>query len=242
MNICCLCGNSGTREDPITRDHVPPRQFYPKALRNGLNLWTVTAHKSCNNKYKNDEEYFYHVLFPLVANANENMAHAILADIKRRAKNPQTVKLIRDILRNSKRTLESGVILPPGKLCIDADESRLQRVAIKIGRCLFFRDHKRVVSFENCKDIRLCESMADVPELYKLSWNATKVSLSEFVASPVDGIVTVENLGHGAPLTAFKEVFDYRSCYFDERRLHFYTLRFWASFMYCMAFADPNSN
>lgn len=238
-SICCLCGHPGTSEDPITREHVPPRQFYPKALRNGLNLWIVPAHKSCNNAYKHDEEYFYHALFALVANVNRSMANAIINDIKRRARKPQSVKLIRRILRDSRRISESGIILPPGKVCIEADETRLQRVAIKIGRCLFFRDQNRMVPDANCKDIWLCESAEDVPEYYRLSWNMTKVNLGDLVSKSTNGIVTVQDLDAGAPLSAYREVFDYRSYYLKDERLHFYSLRFWKAFMYCMAFEDP---
>ena len=59
---------------------------------------------------------------------------------------------------------------------MNADKVRLQRAAIKIGRCLFYRDHKRVMPNENCKDIRLCEREEDVPELYTLSWEMSKVN------------------------------------------------------------------
>ena len=31
--ICCLCGNPATQDDPLTREHVPAKQFYPKSLR-----------------------------------------------------------------------------------------------------------------------------------------------------------------------------------------------------------------
>ena len=77
--MCCLCGNSGTDDDPITREHVPAKQFYPESMRPGLNLWMVHTHDSCNGNIKADEEYFYHVLYPLVANANPEMSKVILS-------------------------------------------------------------------------------------------------------------------------------------------------------------------
>src|SRR5438874_1221151 len=83
--ICCLCGNAAAAADPITREHVPPKQFYPKSLRDGLNLWVVPTHQSCNYKDKAHEEYFYHALYPLVANGNPQMARLIWDDLKRRA-------------------------------------------------------------------------------------------------------------------------------------------------------------
>ena len=168
--VCCLCGKPATDKDPITREHVPPKQFYPKPLRDGLNLWVVPTHKSCNNQHKANEEYFYHALYPLVANVNPQTAGVILDDLKRRAKKPQTPTLLRSILKTSRTTTEGGIVLPPGVVRLDADKHRLQQVASKIGRCLFYREHKRVMPQLNCKDIRLCEREEDVPELYTLSW------------------------------------------------------------------------
>ena len=174
--VCCLCGKTATDEDPLTREHVPPKQFYPKPLRDGLNLWVVPTHRSCNNQHKADEEYFYHALYPLVANVNPQTADVILDDLKRRAKKPQTPTLLRSILKTARKTAESGIVLPRGVVRMDADQFRLQQVAIKIGRCLFYRDHKRVMPYENCKDIRLCEREDDVPELYALSRDMSKVN------------------------------------------------------------------
>jgi hypothetical protein len=239
--LCCLCGKPATDEDPITRDHVPPKQFYPKKLRDGLNLWVVPTHKSCNNQHKSDEEYFYHALYPLVANVNPRTAGVMFDDLKRRAKEPQTPKLVRSILKTARTTTEAGIILPPGMIRINTDKHRLQRVAIKIGRCLFYRDHKRVMPHENCKDIRLCEREEDVPELYTLSWAMSKVNVNDLVASEPGGLVVVGDQEAGQALTACRQVFDYRPAYFDEKRLHLYTLRFWEAFVFCMAFEDPHA-
>src|SRR5262249_21137716 len=117
--ICCLCGKSATADDPITREHVPPKQFYPKSLRDGLNLWVVPTHESCNNKHKADEEYFYCALYPLVANINPQTAGVILNDLKRRSRNPQTPRLLRSILQTARNTTEGGLFLPPGVLRIE---------------------------------------------------------------------------------------------------------------------------
>lgn len=241
--VCCLCGKAATADDPITREHVPPRQFYPKSIRsrNDLNLWTVPTHRSCNNKHKNDEEYFYHALYPLVANANPRTAKVILDDLKRRSEKPQTPRLLRSILKTARRTTEGGLLLPAGVIRIDADMARLQQVAIKIGRCLFYRDHKRVMPHENCKDIRLCESEEDLPDLYKLSWEMSKVNVNNLVPQKPGGLVVVTDVGEGQPLGVCQRVFDYRQAYFEEEGLHFYTLRFWEAFMFCMAFEDTDA-
>jgi hypothetical protein len=193
---CCLCGRPPTGDDPLTREHLPPKQFYPKSLRPGLNLWTIPTHKSCNHRFKEDEEYFYHALYLLVANANPTMASIILGDLERRARKPQTRKLMRSILGTQRSTTASGVVLPRNFACLDVDKYRVQQVAIKIGQCLFFRDNQRYVPSENCKDIRLCESENDVPEMYQLSWELSKVNVNDLpriegskivIAAPEDG-------------------------------------------------------
>ncbi|MCI0376903.1 MAG: HNH endonuclease [Gemmataceae bacterium] len=241
IDVCCLCGKPATDEDPITREHVPPKQFYPKRLRDGLNLWVVATHRSCNNQHKADEEYFFHALYPLVANVNPRTANVILDDLKRRAKNHQTPTLLRRILRTARTTTEGGLLLPPGDVRMNADKRRLQRVAMKIGRCLFYRDHKRVMPHENCKDIRLCEHEEDVPELYTLSWEMSKVNVNDLVPSEPSGLVVVADVEAGQALAVCRQVFDYRPAYFEEKRLHLYTLRFWEAFVFCMAFEDPDA-
>jgi hypothetical protein len=240
-DVCCLCGKPETEEAPLTQEHVPPKQFYPKSLRGGLNLWVVRTHKSCNNKNKQDEEYFYHALYPLVANANPQTAAVILDDLKRRAKKPQTPTLLRDILRTSQtNTTGGGIVLPPGIVRLDVSQYRLQQVAIKIGRCLFYRDHKRVMPYENCKDIRLCEREEDVPEFYRVSWELSKVNVNRLVPLEPGGIVVAVDTEAGQAQAVDPQVFDYRSAHIEERQLHLYTLRFWEAFVFCMAFREPD--
>ena len=237
--VCCLCGKPATDDDPFTREHVPPKQFYPKSLRGGLNLWVVPTHRSCNKKYKSDEEYFYHAAYPLVAKVNPQLAAIMLEDLKRRAQKPQTRKLLRSILRTSQKTADKGLLLPPGVVRIETDLCRLQQVAIKIGRCLFFRDHGKFMPYENCRDIRLCECEDDVPEVYTLSWEMSKVNVNDLAPSGPSGIVIVRDTEAGQALTACRGVFDYRRAYLEPERVHFYTLRFWEAFMFCMAFDEP---
>lgn len=240
-DVCCLCGKFATDEDPITREHVPPKQFYPKSLRRGLNLWVVPTHKSCNNKHKADEEYFYHALYPLVANANPSTADVILDDLERRAKKPQTPVLLRSLLQSPRTTTSGGIVLPPGMVRLNVDEGRVQQVAIKIARCLFYRDHNRFMPYENCKDIRLCEREEGVPEFYRLSWELSKVNVNDLVPPGPGGIVLVVEGDAGAPVSACPQVFEYRTAYLPPRRLHLYSLRFWDAFLFCMAFEDPDA-
>jgi hypothetical protein len=208
-------------------------------MRQGVNLWVVPTHRSCNQKDKADEEHFYHALFPLVANANRQTGAIILNDLKRRAAKQQTRALVRSILAKSANTTRGGLALPSGTLRIDVDLSRLEQVAIKIGRCLFFRDEGRVMPYENCNDVRLFEREEDVPEFYQISWDMSKVNVHELTPLPSSEIVVVEDAKAGQALAADRRVFDYRSAYFEEKRLHLFSLRFWEAFIFCLAFSDP---
>src|SRR5437868_6634938 len=117
---CSLCGepvseNSVDSEDSLTDEHVPPKQFYPKAIRSELRegLWKVPSHRRCNKDYKLDEEYFYHYYYPLVGYLNGPMGKILFDDLRRRARKPQSKGLIRRLLRECTRSTPSGILLPP---------------------------------------------------------------------------------------------------------------------------------
>ena len=101
---------------------------------------------------------------------------------------------------------------------------------------MFYRDHERVIPYENCVDIRLCEREEDVLELYRLSWEMSKVNVNDLATSETCGLVVDINSEAGRPLAECQQVFDYRPAYIEERQLHLYTLRFWGAFVFCMAF------
>ena len=144
------------------------------------------------------------------------MASTILEDLRRRAKKPQTPALVRAMLKTAREETEGGIVLPPGIVQMSVDRYRMQRIAIKIARELFFRDTQRYMPLDNCKDIRVCESEEDTPEMYRISWQ----------------IVDAQSV--------CPEVFAYRSAYFEERAYHFITLLFWEAFTFCMVFVDPD--
>ena len=242
VDICCLCGDSASDDDKITREHVPPKQFYPKSIRGGLNLWVVPTHRSCNNKHKSDEEYFYHATYPMVANGNPTMASIIFADLERRAKKPQTPKLLQTILKNAKKTkLPSGIMLPPGVVRLDVDKYRLQQVAIKIAQCLFYRDHATYIPKDNCKDIRLCQQESDVPQWYQLSWELSKENVDDLPVHQSGGTIVLADIDEGKAESASETVFSYRSTYIESEQLHLYTLMFWEALAFCLSFEDPVS-
>lgn len=224
----------------MTREHVPPRQFYPKSLRQGRNLWTIWTCASCNASSKLDEEYFFHCFYPLVAKTRPSISQALGAELRRRVKHSQSQSLLRELLATKRSVTSDGIHLPPGIYSLEIDLFRAQQVAIKIARCLHFRDYRVVMAPERCLDIRLCERETDVPERYRISWDCAKVPISDLRVSP--GGVVLPPSGHdGKAQAVLPEVFDYRSCHIEALDLYLYTLQFWESFMFCLTFGSVES-
>ncbi len=217
--ICYLCGSAIDRhsrdsEMKLSKDHVPPRQFFPQPLRRKLNpnLDVVPSHKKCNNAYKDDEDYFYHSLYLLVATASPKMAKAIFADFARRSRNAQTPAMLRNIFSTVSGISAGGIILPRGKIEVRVDEARIQRVAGKIARGVLFLSAGIRISESAIVDMRLCEEESSVPEMYRLSWRATSVG------------------------GRYPQVFSYRHLPLDDH--HILSLLFWDAFMFCVTLRD----
>lgn len=217
--VCYLCGRliEDGPEDinmKLSMDHVPPKQFYPKIIRKqeNLNLELAPSHKKCNEDYRKDEEYFYHSLYPLVAEKNQRMGKIIFQDLDRRIHNPQTPAMIRNILKNVSNVTQGGIHLPHGKTEWSLDEVRLQQIALKIARGVLALNNIEYIPESNCVDIGFYENEDEVIELYRLLWQA----------SPVYGICS--------------RIFSYKFFHFDNKYL--VSLLFWESFMYCLCFEN----
>jgi hypothetical protein len=222
MTPCALCGkpildNPSDPNDKGTDEHVPPLQFFPKAIRPQLcdMLWTVPSHRRCNQSYKLDEEYFLHYFYPLVAFQNEPMGKVLLEELKRRAKKPQSRALIRRMLKERTHASPGGIILPPGLVRVNFDLVRIQNVAVKIAKCLFYRDHGRYLPRSRCVHVELCEKVTDLQPFFAELW-----LVREF-----------ENQ------SAAPDVFRYWHYELDGQ--HYYAMLFWDAFMFCMIFQDP---
>lgn len=211
--LCSICGQP-IAPDELSADHVPPKQFYPKATRKECTkLWVVPTHKQCNQDYRKDEEYFYHAAYPLVRHTNMRMGQLIHQDLMRRTHKSQTPAMVRMILKEVKTKTEGGLILPPGLAQLTLDQGRLERVAVKIAQGLFYLDQERFLPRENCKDIHLCLSDTEAPELYRMSWEC---SLNKSV---------------------LPDIFSYRAFQLDS--LHLVSMLFWQAVMFCAAFEIP---
>ena len=134
--ICYLCGK--LIEDDSSDDHVPPKQFFAEQLRqkHNPNLLTLPAHRTCNESYKNDEDYFVFSLMPFARGsyAGDPLRERILDGCTR---HPEQAKLLNKVLNEFERQ-PSGLILPPKMVLKRFEGERISRVVWKIVRGLYF--------------------------------------------------------------------------------------------------------
>ncbi|MBN1864899.1 MAG: hypothetical protein JW808_08365 [Victivallales bacterium] len=215
MKICALCGDMIFKQDE-TVEHVPPKLFYPKSLRPTIvkQFWTVPSHRVCNERSRMDEEYFYYFLMPLVVNENSEISKALIDDLRERRKNPQTTSMIKWLLSEMKTETPSGIILPPSIRRFSVNQVRVQNVALKIAQCIYFKEHGKFLPQLLCKHCELVERIEYLQPLYRLI------------------------LEHTEPVSIAPDLFNYRYICVDG--VHHFGFMFWASYMFCLAFDDPD--
>lgn len=220
--ICYLCGQviepkSTDNPTGLSMDHVPPKQFYPKRVRatQSLNLNRAPSHKRCNEDYKQDEEYFYHSLYPIIAINNPRMGGLCSQDIQRRAQKPQTRNIIQKILSTAVTTTEGGIHLPDGLSRFTLDGGRIERVAAKIARGILFLSTERY--FEEQQII--CMSFYDKPS------EIPDPILPALRLHPFDGI--------------YPDVFEFSLL--SSGGLHLLLMLFWKAFMFSVTVKDCES-
>jgi len=130
--ICYLCGKPVYPTDQWDRDHVPPRRFFGKSVRNQYQLqldWLPT-HCACNTDCKPDEEYFtltfvgHHLASP--------SAQSVWNDVRRGAAEGHATGLIQTIIGQFGK-----VVLPNGTGTFAYHGTRVRRVVWKLARGLY---------------------------------------------------------------------------------------------------------
>lgn len=131
--ICYLCG---TRIDSdLTADHVPPRLFVPHAWRQAQHHWIkLSAHRACNERYSQDEEYFRVSIAPA---AHRTLGGAaIWRDVMHSA--PKSRGLMLRVAGEISERTPGGLFAPNGWHYKRVDAPRIRRVMWKIARGLLF--------------------------------------------------------------------------------------------------------
>jgi hypothetical protein len=118
--ICHLCGES-IKKAELSDEHVPPKAFYPKDIREGLNLQTAPSHKKCNEDYRKDEEYFQHAFLVEVLNKRPSITQHLVRDFSRRAEKAQTPAMAWRILKGVSNITSGDIHLPSGILQVEID-------------------------------------------------------------------------------------------------------------------------
>jgi hypothetical protein len=223
MVLCCICGEE-IPADPVQEDdakdmdHVPPRQFFPKATRSSLRdpLWKVPTHRRCNQSYKLDEENFYHTFYALVGYHNAAMGPVVLDDLKRRAAKPQSKAIIRRMLKETTRQSPGGILLPPGVVRVNYNMVRVQNVVVKIAKGLFYKDYCRYLPRDCFTHMELCERVQDLQPVFDKLWRVKELQTD----------------------SADPKVFRY--WHIELEGQHYCSMLFWEAFMFCMVFRDPS--
>ncbi len=132
--ICYLCGEVVQGE--ASYDHVPPKQFFPKDLRNRENLLTLPTHACCNASYGKDEEYVRHALGAVALRGP--IGEELGQDMARAYHRPDGRGMSLYCKIHGEFELRpGGIYLPQGVISKTFDGERLHRVMWKIVRGLF---------------------------------------------------------------------------------------------------------
>jgi hypothetical protein len=213
-NICWICGNA--MNGGYARGHFEPKQLYAKSMRTGtgpaLNLRTSRVHKTCDEAYSSDEEYFCNSLAPFARGSRSGDAFlqdAVAAYSKER-------RTLIDRVLGEFEHRPHGLILPPNKVAKRFDRSRIDRVALKIVRGLFFNHYGRILPENLTVQIDMVPPWQPLPEL-------------AFVA-----------LGNQPVHGNHPDVFAYKFANFPEANdLHCWAFFLWERISFIVTFHDP---
>lgn len=199
---CYLCGELlGLETRPESLDHIPPKQLFAKSLRSSkTRFYQVRTHESCNNSFKLDEQYFTHALVPFGRGsvAGDAVRHKMLEEYH----TGKQTRLVEKILHSAKSEI-NGLLLPPGKIWLDYELDRVERVVGKIIKGLHLLDTGEIIRLPSDITMRITLPGEEPPDDFvRLMDNVPRPSLGEH-----------------------QGVFAYRS--FVEDELHYWALLIW---------------
>ena len=133
---CVYCGKQGE----LTDDHIPPKNLFPEPRPS--NLITVPSCSDCNVGASKDDEYFRLVLSMRHDTGDHPAVKGVQPSVIRSLGREKAIGLRKAVfdsinLRNVRT--KSGICLGQENF-IDVDLSRLDRVAARIARGLYFHE------------------------------------------------------------------------------------------------------
>ena len=133
---CVYCGKQGE----LTDDHIPPKNLFPEPRPS--NLITVPSCSDCNVGASKDDEYFRLVLSMRHDTGDHPSVHGVQPSVIRSLAREKAVGLrtaVFDSISLRNVHTKSGIYLGQ-EYFSDVDLSRLDRVAVRIVRGLFFHE------------------------------------------------------------------------------------------------------
>ncbi len=170
--LCYLCGCE--IEGKPSREHVPPKQFFPSVLRQKLNpnLRTLPSHLACNKEFEKDEDYFFASCG--VLSEFEPVSGPIMDDLyKKLVLNPKNNMLYK--IMEEFREPEGNLILPGNKVIKEIDFSRIKRIVWKITRGLHFIEFNTILPEETSKEIFMFQAGDIIPNHFHPALECTEI-------------------------------------------------------------------
>ena len=162
--ICYLCGQKIIGK--VSKEHVPPKQFYAKVFRQDRspNLLTLPSHEDCNKSYQDDEDYFFAALAGL--NEDAQIHDWLMDDVRSKIWRNDARGLRQKVLSEFSKTT-SGIYLPSNLVAKKFDIERVSRVVWKIVRGLCFYHYSRFLPANVKHAIRIYQIQDKPPKIYR---------------------------------------------------------------------------
>ena len=173
-HVCYLCGRP--IEGKVSKEHVPPKQFFARVFRQvrSPQLLTLPSHVNCNKSYQADEDYFFAALGAL--NESAEIHEWLMDDVRKKIWRDEASGLRQTVLAEFTSTV-SGIWLPESLVAKKFDVKRANRVVWKIIRGLCYHEYSRVLPANVKHRITYWQIQDGPPALYQ----------ENFMNSPVHG-------------------------------------------------------
>ncbi len=176
---CYLCGKEISTKE-LTKDHIPPSQFFPRKLRpkfielgHDIQLKTRKSCIECNQKYQEDEKYFFYkwVFFIREMNDIGKLIYPYVYDDAR--KDDKNSKILEKVILESKPFRYSHIVDQYGKNYKILDLKKKPSVTInsrdvnvlkKIFRGIVFIEKKIILPKSINGFLHACEPEVKPPE------------------------------------------------------------------------------
>lgn len=156
-DTCVYCGN----KTQVTKDHIPPKNLFGQPRPN--NLITAPSCYKCNSNFSNDDEYFRFSLS--IRDDIFEKVQDIYPKVMRSLHKPNKIGFRKNFLKTIKpiEDINEAGIFRGYKYSYDVDISRLNKVASRIIKGLFFHHFKEILPQNYIVTAYCSEGMKNMP-------------------------------------------------------------------------------